>query len=175
MWKAVRNRVVEYPSIDWSLTAVIVLGHLSTVWTWDRFDILRTTGFTNRLSLYADMIATTGILVGFTATALASYLAFSGDRMVSFRAAVGDQVLRQWLSVITGLSVTIGVLVLCKILDRSNTAAAGVRWLAEGTLIFAAMRYTRMIWVYKQIVQVATTPRARRSRRAEPIGVRKAS
>jgi hypothetical protein len=139
--------------------------------TRQRNSALRTTGFSNRLSLYTDLLSVTGLLFGFAATALATYLAFSGQQINSFRARVGSEVLAQWMSTLLALGLTLIVLVFCKVLDRDGTSAAGVRWVAEGIVIFATTRMGRLLWIFKQIIEVATAPPSGRSRRRDPINV----
>lgn len=172
---ATGRRVVEYRLLDALLVAFLVGVHITVAWTTGRFDALHTTGFTNRLSLYTDMITVTGLLLGFAATALASYLAFSGQQITKLRDIAGQQLLDQWMSAIGGFAVTLAVLVLCKILDRNGTSAEGVRWLAEGALIFAAVRLIRLLWVFRQVVLIATSRPAEPRRREEPISVRRSA
>ncbi|MDT7702173.1 MAG: hypothetical protein QOJ30_4498 [Pseudonocardiales bacterium] len=166
------KRLVEYRWLDWPFAALLTSGHVALAWSTGRFDVLRTTGFTNRLSLYTDMIAVTGLLFGFTATALASYLAFSGPRITQFRAYAGDQVHAQWMSALGGLAAALGILILCKVFDRDGTSAAGMRWIAEGTLFFASGRLIRLIWVFRQLIGIATKPVAERGKRSEPVALK---
>jgi hypothetical protein len=166
------DRAVEWRWLDWPLAVVVVWLHIWLVWATGRFDLLRTTGFTNRLSLYTDMITVTGVLLGFAATALASYLAFSSGPIASFRAHSGEKVIGQWMSALIGLGLTLVALVFCKILDREVTSAAGMRWIAEGALIFAASRTARLVWVFQRIVTIATRTSESRQPRTEPINVR---
>lgn len=169
---AIGKRLVEHRWLDWPLAGVLTGAHIWVSWSTNRFDILRTTGFSNRLSLYTDLITVNGLLFGFAATALASYLAFSGPRITQLRAYAGDQLHGQWMSALCGLAMTLGVLVLCKILDRETTSAAGVRWLAEATLLVVAARILRLLWVFRRIIDIATKPAPGPSRRTEPMKVR---
>lgn len=175
MARAIGKRLVEYRWLDWPVVALLVALHVAITWSTGHFDALRTAGFATRLSLYTDMITVTGLLLGFAATALASYLAFSGDRITELRAIAGDKVLNQWMSAIGGFAAALGVLIVCKIGDRDLTSAAGVRWVAEGALSFVALRVLRLLWVFRQIVLIATSPPPERRRRDEPIGVRRSA
>lgn len=172
MLRAAGKRLVEYRWLDWPLAAGLAVVHMLVCWWTGRFDLLRTTGFANRLSLYTDMITVTGVLFGFTATALASYLAFSGPRIAQLRAYAGEQIHGQWMSALGGIAATLGVLIICKICDREVTSAAGWRWVAEAALFLATGRMLRLLWVFRQIIDVGTKPAAGRSRQAEAIHVR---
>mgnify|MGYP001135293546 FL=1 len=111
MLRAIGNRAVEYRWLDWLVATLLAGGHALLSWRTNSFDVLRTTGFANRLSLYTDMITVAGLLFGFAATALATYLAFQGQQINTFRAPVGGKVLAQWMSTLVGLLLTLIVLV----------------------------------------------------------------
>ena len=52
-------------------------------------------------------------------------------------------------------------------------SAARIRWLAEGALIFSALRLVRLLWVFRQVVLIATSPAPEPRRRDEPITIRR--
>jgi hypothetical protein len=126
-----------------------------------------------RLALYTDLLTVTGIFVGFTGTALASYLAFSGARIEALRAAAGTKLTKQWLSVIRGPLLAIAFFVLAKIFDRAGSSPVWVRWLVEFGIIFTAWRIVRMLYIFGQLMDILVAPNVSKKVRAEPIKVRR--
>jgi len=175
VFKSVRNRWVQHPSIDIGLASVVVLIHVAVVERSGHYDPLMATGFENRLSLYTDMITVTGIFVGFTGAALASYLAIGGERMDDLRHRAGTRITKQWFAAITAPSAAIAIFIIAKVFDGTHGDATNVRWLAEAAFLLVAIRLCRMLYVFASIINIAMRPDFRRSSRTRPIGVRNAS
>jgi hypothetical protein len=76
------------------------------------------------------------------------------------------------MSALGGLAAALGILILCKVFDRDGTSAAGMRWIAEGTLLFASGRLIRLIWVFRQLIGIAAEPAAERGKRSEPVALK---
>lgn len=154
-------RLLEHPVFDWIAVAGVVGVHVAVVKITGRFDPLGFMDLDRRLSLYTDVLTVTGILAGFTGAALASYLALNGEGITAVRRQAGPQMTRQWAAALTGPAFAIVLLVVAKVFDDASASgglvvASRVRFLAELAALLVLVRITRLMWVYVQLVAIAT-------------------
>ncbi|MGO4662917.1 hypothetical protein AB4Z14_13705 [Terrabacter sp. 2TAF16] len=155
-YKTVRNWCLEHPLVDYLAAGILTIGawqasvRLSPAW-----DLLGGMAFADRMSLYTDLMTATGIFLGFSATGLAAYLALSGTSIERFREVANGKVLRQWVAALAGSGLALLVFVVCKVVDRADSAAYA-HWLATGAFVFMVARGVRMLYVFVQLSGIAT-------------------
>jgi hypothetical protein len=164
---------LEHPLIDLAVAFVIVGGHLGLAqWRGSGFDFLGSMKFVDRMSLYTDLMTISGIFVGFSFTALAAYLALSGQNIERLREVAHGQVMKQWISSILGTSAVLLITFGSKIADRDGGAYL-VHWIAWGGVVFLLLRSARLIYAFAKISGIATQKPFQRRASTRPIGVRK--
>lgn len=161
----------ERPAADYVLSLPALLTHVGLVYVppligrdLSALDLVGRLDVGQRAQLYALLASVTGILVGFATAALgAFYAAPSGGRVGRARELGGRMLSRNWLAVIRGPLLAVGVIVLSFVLEgpaRSGVAGAPpppgssvARWMVEGAVLLIALRLARLVWLFSWTIR----------------------
>jgi hypothetical protein len=176
------DRLLQHPTADWALAVTLTGAHVAVVEWHGRFDALGNLDVARRIDLYGDALTVTGVLLGFTGAALAGYLALNNSGITAVRRRAGGDLTRQWVAAITGPAVALLLFFTAKIFDRAEVGSAfaqasSVRWLAELGAILVVLRMSRLLFVYAQLVGIASQDDSNKepARPVRILGPKKAS
>lgn len=154
----------DHYRIDRVVPLVVIPQLLLAQRTYPALDLLGGVQSADRAGMYIGIAQVIGILVGFSIAALAFYQVEPGPRLRVLQRQSGPTIMRSWLSSIIGSMAVVGVLLIAALIEAGNNGP-WMRWVAIGGLYFAAVRSTRLLWVFWQVLMVdeqdKTAPRGR--------------
>ncbi|GAA1031464.1 hypothetical protein GCM10009557_26920 [Virgisporangium ochraceum] len=144
----------DRPSLDYLLAGVVVAGHVLIIRQSGSGDFLSWIESDRRSDVYSGSGAVIATLGGLSAIGLAIYQSASGDRSKAIRVLYGNELRRNWrgLLVMAGLSSLLCYL--CMALDQEKDPIS-IRFVFEWAMVFAVVRFVRLVWIFDRILQIA--------------------
>lgn len=163
-WIAGSIRVVrtvwESPISDLVAAVVLTSAHVLLVEWRDLANPLGELELEVRRAVYLSAAPTAGIIVSFATSAMLYYYAtVAGRRMATAHRLIGDQIRRVWLACLRlPLGAAAFFLALAVLDQRPDGAAPGVlawTWAAQLIALATAFRLSRLLWLFRRIVELA--------------------
>jgi hypothetical protein len=149
----VRDLWADNPWIDYAITAVVMVVYILVTVLAKHGDWLRWIGVDQQLAVYGAGATVISILGGFSAIAVSVYLASSGERARAVRARFGDVLHRNWRAIIIGLGISAVGCLVALIIDSTHDPLSS-RFVFLAALVFAVMRFSRMVWLFDALMRV---------------------
>lgn len=150
------SRWVGRPHADWIVTIVLVGLHAAVVAGTGSGDVLGWPGGEQRITVYTTTGTVAALVGSFVTAAIAQYAASTGRRMRELRVSrrLGPQFRGNWVSIVSATLTVCGLCLLATILDTTERDPGGVHWLAEVAIVLAAVRSTRLVWLFDKVIEV---------------------
>lgn len=150
----VRDFWGDNPWADYAITSVVMVVYILVTAFAKHGDWLRWIGVDQQLAVYGTGATVISILGGFSAVAVSVYLASSGDRARAVRARFGDVLRRNWRAIIVGLGLSAVGCLVALIIDSAKDPFSS-RFVFIAALVFAIVRFSRMVWLFDALIRVA--------------------
>ncbi|MFJ4755003.1 hypothetical protein [Streptomyces sp. NPDC088763] len=139
--------------IDYLLAAVTLGAHIMTIRVTRSSDWLSWIESSQRTDLYATAAGVVSAIGGLSAVAISLYTAANGERLRAVRAQQHKELRRSWRSLLQSTALCCLLLLTALSLDRDRDPHSA-RFLFEYAMVFAALRFARLIWLFDRMMQV---------------------
>ena len=154
---SVRESVVERWSEavwwDYLFPLAVVSAHVAVVRGTGRGDWLSWIDSEQRVSVYGTAAGVVSAIGGLSSIAISIYLSSNGDRIQAVRRHYQSELRRNWKALLTATAlICMGCLVAQGLDDKSDSHS--VRYLFEGLMALAVMRFLRMLWLLDRMMGI---------------------
>jgi hypothetical protein len=159
--------------VDWLIAALAVGLDLLVVHVWHHGDFLGWSKPADRVAFYSAADTVVGIIVGFTIAALAFFYTIDPGRRLRYVQEVGGDTLRKvWIGSLTAPLMAVGVFTVAILIDNPDVHSAGVRWVVEFFGFMVVLRFTRLIWLFGELLHASTDDNREPKQAGRPVPVR---
>ncbi|MFB8077464.1 hypothetical protein [Streptomyces sp. NPDC056013] len=156
----VRSSVIdswaERPWVDYVVTATVIGAHILAVRGTGSGDWLTWIGSSQRTDMYGAATGAVSAIGGLSAIAIAIYTSANGQRLRTVREQRPDELRRSWRSLLQGTALACALLLTAFSLDRDKDPLSA-RFIFEYAMVFAALRFSRFIWLFDNIMGISDT------------------
>jgi hypothetical protein len=167
----VRARIEDFWAdhlrIDYLVAGAAVCTHVFTVRGTGSGDWLSWIDSSQRTDLYAATAGVVSAIGGLSAIAISIYTAANGERLRAVRLHHQGELRRSWRSLLQATALCCLLLITALSLDRKGDPLSA-RFVFEFALVFAALRFARLIWLFDRIMQISDADLAEPPRVAAP-------
>lgn len=143
----------ESPWLDYVAAAVVVGAHLLVIEYAGHGDLLNWIDLSQRITVYGTGAAIISIVGGLNAIATSIYVAAEGNRARAVRALYHAELRTNWRALLIGVGLSATACLIAQIVDDPG-APLSARVLFEVAMIFAALRFLRLVWLFDAILRV---------------------
>ncbi|MGY3681569.1 hypothetical protein ACVWXU_005192 [Streptomyces sp. TE33382] len=165
---SIEDRWAAYLWIDYLLAALAVGVHIFVIWSTGSSDWLSWIDSGQRTDLYATAAGVVSAIGGLSAIAVSLYTAANGERLRAVRAQHHEELRRSWRSLIQSTALCCLLLLISLALDR-ETDPLSCRFLFEYTMVFASLRFMRLVWLFDRMMQVSDADLVREEQTTTPV------
>ncbi|KIF67170.1 hypothetical protein HY68_36395 [Streptomyces sp. AcH 505] len=157
----------DHLRIDYLIAGTAVCAHVLAVRSTGSGDWLSWIDSSQRTDLYAATAGVVSAIGGLSAIAISIYTAANGERLRAVRLHHQRELRRSWRSLLQATALCCFLLLAALALDR-NADPLSVRFVFEFTMVFASLRFARLIWLFDRIMQISDADLAEPQRVAAP-------
>ncbi|WP_331722844.1 hypothetical protein OG848_47750 (plasmid) [Streptomyces canus] len=151
---AIADRWAEHLWLDYLVAAGAVGAHVLVIRKSGSGDWLSWIDSSQRTDLYAAAAGTVSAIGGLSAIAISIYTAANGERLRAVRQHHQISLRRSWRSLLQGTALVCTLLLTALALDR-NKDPLSARFVFEFAMVFAALRFARLIWLFDRMMSVS--------------------
>lgn len=148
--RRLHNLWSEHPLTDWAgaVICAVVLGlrqgnHILSGHSSDQ-----------RMNVYATVASVAAIIGGFGTAAISQYATSSGRRMTFLRERFGESLRRNWVSILTSMTV-VSTGSLAIMLSDTGKTIGWQGWVISFLLFLGLIRAIRLIWLFRLLIDVS--------------------
>ncbi|MER5360066.1 hypothetical protein [Streptomyces sp. NPDC002785] len=154
MRTSIEDRWAAVLWIDYLLAALAVGIHVLVIRSTGSSDWLSWIDSSQRTDLYAAAAGVVSAIGGLSTIAVSLYTAANGERLRAVRAQHHEELRRSWRSLIQSTALCCLLLLISLSLDREKDPLS-CRFVFEYAMVFAALRFMRLIWLFDHMMQVS--------------------
>jgi hypothetical protein len=155
-----RDFWIDHLWMDLAIAALIVAAHGTLVALFPSTDILGRAQPGDRRAAYSSAAIVVSLLGSFSAVAIGQLSSAKGARADALRAQGGVTLAASWRSIfragLLAALVSIFALVLDPSTHTNDVFPVVVRWIFEGTLVLAVVKFFRLSSLFSEVIKVAT-------------------
>ncbi|MFC7018067.1 hypothetical protein ACFQMH_41595 [Streptomyces viridiviolaceus] len=164
----IADRWAEHLWIDYLVAALIVGSHVLVIRTTGSADWLSWIDSSQRTDLYAAAAGVVSAIGGLSAIAISIYTAANGERLRAVRRNHQIGLRRSWRSLLCGTALVCTLVLSALSLDRDKDPVSA-RFIFEFAMAFAALRFSRLIWLFDRMMQISDADSAEPAPVATPV------
>jgi hypothetical protein len=150
----VLDLLAERPVVDYAIAAGLVGLHLLLIKKAGVGDVLSWGGREIRREVFTTFIGFITFAGGFAVLAVSTYTAARGARVKMLRTEAGRELRRTLLAGLAGPVLSSLALICVIAADVADEDKVGLRFVAEGAIVFAVVRLGRLAYVLKVLITV---------------------
>ncbi|MFF2385711.1 hypothetical protein [Streptomyces sp. NPDC058108] len=140
--------------IDYLVAASVVGTHVLVIRKTGSGDWLSWVDSSQRTDLYAAAAGVVSAIGGLSAIAISIYTAANGERLRAVRRHHQIGLRRSWRSLLQSTALVCSLLLAALALDRAKDPIS-VRFVFELAMVFAGLRFARLIWLFDRMMHVS--------------------
>ncbi|MBU6530975.1 hypothetical protein AB0896_16350 [Streptomyces parvulus] len=164
----IADRWAEHLWIDYLVAALILGVHVLVIRATESGDWLSWIDSSQRTGLYAAAAGVVSAIGGLSAIAISIYTAANGERLRAVRRHHQDDLRRSWRSLLCSTALVCTLLLSALSLDRDKDPVSA-RFIFEFAMSFAALRFSRLIWLFDSMMRVSDADSAEPDPVATPV------
>ncbi|MFJ3586804.1 hypothetical protein ACIPPS_31880 [Streptomyces sp. NPDC090127] len=154
--------------LDYLVAGAALGSHILIVRSLGSGDWLSWIESSQRTDLYAAAAGTVSAIGGLSAIAISLYTAANGERLRAVRLQHHAELRRSWRSLLQATALCCLLLLTALSLDR-ETDPLSARFIFEYAMIFAALRFARLIWLFDKVMSLSDAELTESERPAMPV------
>lgn len=150
------------------ITGLLIIGtHLAVALTWHHGDVLSWPSTEGRVATYAAGAGVMALIAGFTGTAIAQYGSSSGNVVNMLRQSYGNVIRKNCLDIMGWLLAGAILCIIAMAIDTKR-GTFGSQWVFEFALLMGVLKFLRLWFLFKLILEATDVQSTRPQRRPPP-------
>jgi hypothetical protein len=153
--------------VDYAVTAVLVAAYFGATKLAHGGDQLLSISADQRLAVYGTGATIVSIVGGLSVIAITIYVTANGERVRAVRASYGKGMRRNWRALFVGLGLSALSCLVAQVIDGQHDPLSS-RILFVAAMIFAILRFIRLLWLFDALIGVMDKDLTDTGRRPAP-------